>query len=226
MQLNPLPVIARAMSRFPDLSFQWTGEDADDTVGEIDDELQEVFDAIDSVAVVGYLLCTAEWLLCMLQGKLDEAIVKDCADFIDAHWVWTAELPRRIPPAPYVAKLGPGARSVYSDAIEVGLESITNGIASVRHHETGVDAAFMAQLCEYILPDETGFPAWHRAVCEKLRHDFAADATSYDKTCIVRSYFDTDSTLPTPDRPGSATSAAALGAGPASNPYLPLASTP
>ncbi|MFO1120398.1 MAG: hypothetical protein U1E38_10015 [Rhodospirillales bacterium] len=190
MPLAPYPVIVRDLSRCGPASFTWNGLDPDDAVGDINEEYLERFRAVNSLACVGYVIACTEWIFWFVRERLMPSDANDYEQYIQAHWVWICELPRKVPPQAYESARKQVAFSPYNDAVELGLESITNGIASVPDAETGVDAVFMSQLCEYTLPENCGYISWREEIVSRLTRAFPF--SSYRDLRVSRRIFDTD----------------------------------
>lgn len=188
-ELPPLAVVQRALQRLPPASFDWGEADLDDVIGDISEDLIAEFNKINSIAAVAYSLAAVEWIYFYVRGLLAPEDTQACEQHICAYWSWLGELPRRERPPCYESRQLE-TRSAYNDAVEIGLETVTDGAASAPDHETAVDAAFITQLCEYILPPQSGFTNWRIDVLERLARLFPADATHYDRVCISRRLFD------------------------------------
>jgi hypothetical protein len=193
MPLTPLSVISRALRTCPPPAFDWQGADPDEVVGEIDEDYIEEFKQVNSIAALAYVLAAVEWIYWYVRDHIDIDDARDYEEYIVAHWVWVCDLPRKVPPAPYETRDEDLRQNpVYYDAVEIGLESVSNGIYSLPHHETAVDAAFMSQLCEYIFPRKCGFVSWRIAVVERLKRKYPATRSQYTLTRVSRRLFDTD----------------------------------
>ena len=159
MPLEPLLVVSRSLKTCPPPSFDWNGgEDADDAVGEINDDYIELFKQVNAVAAVAYVLTTTEWIYWYVRDRLDVDDAHDFEQFIVAHWFWICDLPRKVPPPVYRRRnRQPPKDPICTGAMRSALDSISDGIMSVRDHNTDINAAFMSQLCEYIFPRQCGF---------------------------------------------------------------------
>jgi hypothetical protein len=188
-EFPPLAVVQHALRRLPPASFDWGEADLDDLIGTINEDLIAELKQINSIAAVAYTLAAAEWIYFYVRGRLAPEDAQACKQHICAYWSWLAESPRRERPPCYESQQSE-TRSAYNDAVEIALETVTNGAASAPVHETAVDAAFITQLCEYILPRQSGFTNWRIDTLERLASLFPADATHYDRVRISRHLFD------------------------------------
>lgn len=218
----PIDAISNAVLAFPLRPFDWNGGDPDDAIGDLNEDYVDEFGQIDSVACVAYIICCSEWIYYFVRDRLGSKEAINYEQFIVANWFWVCDLPRKAPPQFYEEKtLKSQGKSVYNDAVEVALESITNGIASVPDAETAIDAAFVTQLCEYVLPRECGFGDWRDIVVQRLTEELPAGTKHYDFVQVSRRTFDTDVDLDDVDH--EADCASLLGDGDIEgNRYLPL----
>ncbi|SAK50751.1 hypothetical protein [Caballeronia ptereochthonis] len=222
--MKPLSVMSRTIATWPAPSFNWgEGEDADDAIGEVNDEYVEQFDRVNSMAAQAYVLATVEWIYWYVRDHLTPEDARDYEEYIEGHWVWICTLPRQVPPPPYDPEGDETTlRQVCNDAILTGLDRISGGIYSLKYHETAVDAAYLTQLCEYIFPEKHAFHEWRVKVLDRLQRYFPDDAVSFKKTTVCRSIFDTDLPAASIDQAAACKDfvSGALSAG--DNHYLPL----
>jgi hypothetical protein len=191
--MKPFPIISRSILSSSIKSFDWKGSDPDDAIGEINEEYIEEFNKISSVACVAYIISCTEWIYYFVRDNFDSVEQKNYEQCISAYWVWICELPRKMPPYfKDTENLSLQDISVYAEAVEISIESIQNGICSVPDAETSIDAAFVTQLCEYLLPNECEFSIWKDIVLNRLREKFPVDSEKYDRIRVPRSIFDTD----------------------------------
>jgi len=193
LPLTPIAAISNAILAAPPPSFDWQGTDPDEVIGEINQDYIDEFSEINDVASVAYIICCVEWLYYFVRDNFQSEEAARYEQHILANWVWVHDLPRKSPPQFAVDKTRTAQeRSVFNDAVEVALESIIDGIASVPDAETAVDAAFVTQLCEYVLPTECEFGSWKNVVVQRLKAEFPAGAMHYDVVQVSRRIFDTD----------------------------------
>jgi hypothetical protein len=196
MPLTQLPVVSRAKAQFPSISIRWKGSDVDDSIGEINKAYIGKFSQISSVAAIAYGVACVEWIYWLVHDRLSSADSVDYAQYLMATWVWECGLPRKVPPDVYENEnTSAEQRSVFNQAVEAGLGSLSDGIASVPDNETAVDAAFITQLCEYVLPFACGYDEWRSIVLDRLTTKFPADKRHYDDVRVARRLFDTDVAL-------------------------------
>lgn len=194
--MTALPIITRSVLRFPHISFDWKGADPDSAIGEINEDYIDEFNKINSLSCVAYIVACSEWIYYFIENNFTQQDKLNYQQCLSAYWVWICELPRKIPPClNETDTLSPSNTIIYKEAIEIAIESIQNGIYSVADYETSVDAAFVTQLCEYILPKECEFIVWKKEVIDRLKIVFPANQEHYDKIKVPRSMFNTDTKL-------------------------------
>jgi hypothetical protein len=192
MSLTPFPLIVRAVSTNPPPSFAWDGE-PDTTIKEISEEYVEAFERLNPIAAVAFTLCCVEWIHWFVRPHLDSESAMDYEQYLMALWVWECGLPRKAPPDPYFNENPAAAQpTVFMQAVELGLDTVIDCITGFPDDESAGPAAVITHLCEYVLPEGSGFDTWRQKVFGWLLHRFPAGAQPPANVRVAREWFDTD----------------------------------
>ena len=222
MQIVPFPFISRMVSILPPVSVDWKGLEADDAIGDLNEQYLDDFKEMNNVAALAYIICCSEWLYCFLHDHFKPAEATNFEQFIIANWVWVCDLPRKFPPEydltiVEVSQIRP-ANAV---AVEFAISSIWDGIMCIADEATNIPACVATQICDYVLPRDCGFVQWREEMLQRLKKQFPPGEKHPDLVRISRRFFDTEIDVDDVDHEADCVSL--LGdVDIEGNPYLPL----
>lgn len=190
-KLEPIPIIARAVSSSPPVSLDWGG-DPYDAIGDLNEQYLNDFKEINSIAALGYITCCSEWLYYFLRDHFKSAEATILEQFIFAEWVWLCDLPRKLPPyydsEALELSLSNPANII---AVELLFDSIWDGTMAIKNQDTFVNACFATQVCDYALPPNCGFKQWRKVILQRLKEKFPFGEKDPNLTQISRRIFNT-----------------------------------
>jgi len=159
-RLAPTYIPVETIASLP-LRHAWDYEDPYVPIGEPDDLVVEKLKAVSLKSVLAFALASAEWILYRLKNHTDFDLPWQ---YVDAQWaslvIWKLS---------YLWDPGhQNTEGPIRGPIDIASRQITNCHRALKLAEGELDAALIARLAEFVLPDPEVFRTWQDQALERL----------------------------------------------------------